>query len=150
MSCKKKRHLGPRRKRMTRQARLESAKITGWVEKYEGKNIIKGYSNWFAVDLLCASTELRMLGVTIAPERENQIRASIEARAAARKRRKEAAAGSELDESFPDSDHTFAHIAGCTPGGVPFGVTWEEHEEPRWCDEEETVHFGRIGKLSPF
>jgi len=28
-----------------------------------------------------------------------------------------------------DSDEQFAYIAGYTPGGAPFGVTWEEWEE---------------------
>lgn len=69
---------------MTRQGRLESAKATRWVEKYEGKNLIKGCAKWFAVDLLCAVAELRMLGVEISREREMQLRGTVEARAADR------------------------------------------------------------------
>jgi len=39
---------------------------------------------------------------------------------------------------YADADDTFACIAGYTPGGVPYGVTWEElGEEPRWLSEEE-------------
>jgi hypothetical protein len=30
---------------------------------------------------------------------------------------------------LPESDEHFAYIAGYTAGGVPYGVTWEEHEE---------------------
>lgn len=29
---------------------------------------------------------------------------------------------------MPESDETFAYIAGYTSGGVPYGVTWEESE----------------------
>ena len=30
----------------------------------------------------------------------------------------------------PDSDENFAFIAGYTPGGYPYGVTWEEMQHP--------------------
>ena len=123
---------------MTRQARLNSARATRWVEKYGGKNIIKSYGKWFAVDPLCAVIELRMLGVKIAPGREDQIEATIEARAAARQRRKQSAEQAEFEELYANSDHTFAYIAGYTPGGAPYGVTWEElAEEPPWLDHDE-------------
>ncbi|GAB6058290.1 hypothetical protein [Desulfonatronum parangueonense] len=75
---------------MARQDRLRSAKATGWVSRYSGKNIIKSYARWFAVDLLCAVIELRMLGVSINLEREVQIKATIEARAAEKQRKKAA------------------------------------------------------------
>jgi hypothetical protein len=75
--------------------------------------------------------ELRMLGVSISAEREAQVKASIDARAAERRRRKKAAAEAELDDFDFESDDTFASIAGYTPGGAPYGVTWEElGEEP--------------------
>jgi hypothetical protein len=32
----------------------------------------------------------------------------------------------EFEERFSDSDDTFYYIAGYTPGGAPYGVTWEE------------------------
>jgi len=111
---------------MTRNGRLSSAKATAWVTRYVGKNIVKGYANWFAVDLLCAVLELRMLGVAISPERETQIKASVEARAAAKKRIKKAARDAESHELYADSDGTFAYIVGYTPGGAAYGVRWEE------------------------
>lgn len=127
-----------RRKRMKRESRLCSAKATGWVSKYQGKNIIKGYSNWFGVDFLTAITELRLLGVPIDSVREAEVKASIEARIEARKRQREASARKRFDELYADADDTFACIAGYTPGGVPYGVTWEElGEEPPWLIEEE-------------
>ena len=137
MARKKKRQLSPRRMRMTHQGRLSSAKATGWVNKYSGKNIIKSYSKWFAVDLLCALIDLRMLGVNITPGREAQILASFRVRAAEKQRRKKAAVEAELEDLYFDSDDTFAYIAGYTPGGAPYGVTWEElGEEPPWLGDE--------------
>lgn len=72
---KKNRYLGPRRKRMRRAARLMSA-VT-WLPTYGGKNIVRGYARWYAVDLICAITELRMLGVAVAAEYEAQVRLTI-------------------------------------------------------------------------
>lgn len=136
MTKKKKSNKGPRRKRMKREARLRSARDTGWVAKYQGKNIIKGYSNWFAVDLITAIKELRMLGVAIDSAREAQVRASIESLAEARKRQRAASARKKFDELYPDSDGTFAYIAGYTAGGFPYGTTWEElGEEPPWAED---------------
>lgn len=49
-------NLRPRRKRMKRSNRLQAAKH--WVPTYNGKNIIRGYQNWFGVDFQCAVHEL--------------------------------------------------------------------------------------------
>ena len=122
---------------MTRQGRLSFARATRWVAKYEGKNIIAGYANWFAIDPLCALMELRMLGVTIDPERENRIKAAIEASAVARKRRQELRAQAELEVLPTNSDQNFAYIAGYTPGGVPYGTPLEELEEEPLCFDGE-------------
>lgn len=81
---KKHRSLGPRRKRMRRPARLQAA--VKWRSGYGGKNIVRGYARWFGVDLVCAMVELRMLGVAIDAEYEQQVRRSIAARAEARAR----------------------------------------------------------------
>lgn len=81
---KKNRNLGPRRKRMRRPARLQAA--VKWRAGYGDKNIVRGYARWFGVDLLCAIVELRMLGVTVDAEHEQQIRRTIAARAEARAR----------------------------------------------------------------
>lgn len=43
----------PKRKRYNKNDRAE---------QYNGKNIAKGYSNWFGVDLVCAINELEVLG----------------------------------------------------------------------------------------
>ena len=112
MARKKKSHQGPRRKRMTRCGRLSAARATRWVDQYEGKDIVAAYANWFGVDRLCAFIELRMLEVTIGPEREIQIKATIEAKTVGRRRRQESRAQAEPEQLPSDSDETFASIAG--------------------------------------
>ena len=130
---KKKRKLLPRCKRMNRHSRLQSAKATNWVKLYSGKNVIRGYCRWYAVDPLCAVHELRLLGVSISVEQEEKLRRSAMNKSMARsqKRKKQ-----DID-IFPDYDETFAYIAGCTSGGLPYGVTWEEMGEiPPWREND--------------
>ena len=79
---KRKRLRGPRRKRMKREDRLQSAR--SWIAQYAGKNIVRSYSRWYGVDLLCAVRELRMLGINIDEEREKQLKATIAGRVRAR------------------------------------------------------------------
>src|SRR5262249_59810123 len=102
----------PRRKRMKRRGRLSSARATGWVKEFKGKNIIAGYSKWFAVDLLCALIELRLLGVKIDQGREEQIKASIKARAAQRARREKLREQAQVGEVHTVRDD-FLFIADC-------------------------------------
>jgi len=136
MARKKTYQRGPRRKRMTRQSRLDSARATAWVKQYGGKNIVTGYAKWYAVDPLCAVIELRMLGVNISSETESQIKASFDAAVAGKRRRKNAAEDAKFEDLYPDSNDIFAYIAGYTSNGVPYGVTWEElGEEPQWADQ---------------
>ena len=113
---------------MNHASRLSHAKSTGWVANYTGKNIIKGYSKWFAVDLLAAITELRLLGVQIESESEESIKAAIATRAESRRRQREASARKKAgdEERWIKSDDTFACIVGYTSGGAPYGITWEE------------------------
>ena len=61
MKKKKNKSKGPRRKRMKQPGRLASAKH--WIQTYEGKNIVKGYSKWYGVSMLCAVRELKMIGI---------------------------------------------------------------------------------------
>lgn len=53
----------PRHKRMNRPARLQLAQA--WLQKYSGKNVVRGYRKHFAVDWKCAAIELDMLGVEL-------------------------------------------------------------------------------------
>jgi hypothetical protein len=38
-----------------------------------------------------------------------------------------------------DSDDEFYYIAGYTPGGAPYGITWEQAAEDGLLDSEETI-----------
>ena len=122
---------------MNKAARIASARATKWVENYTGKNVIRGYRNWYGVDELCAVIELRELGVPIPAEREEELRIKAAKRTvtdAGQKKRRQERNEVEMDL---DSDDTFAFIAGYTPAGFAYGTTWEELGElPPWADEE--------------
>ena len=51
----------PRRKQYNQKERLQNAKK--WIEQYDGKNLAKGYSKWFGVDLICAIAELEIWAI---------------------------------------------------------------------------------------
>jgi hypothetical protein len=121
---KKKINRTPRRKRMKRQSRLQAAKH--WIPTYNGKNLIKGYQNWFGVDLLCAIQELKMLGIELDDQYVHQALYNREKMIAARQKKFAEKKRKEL-ENFPiDSDENFYYIAGYTSWGVPYGLAWEE------------------------
>lgn len=112
----------PKRKRLTKQARLYSA--TGWITKYNGKNIIAGYAKWYGVDKICAINELKSIGVVISEMLENQVIASHKSRIEQKRRLRE---NKKIpNETFIESDDNFAFIVGYTSGGFPFGMTHEE------------------------
>lgn len=50
---------------MNRVARLQSA--IGWLQRFEGSNVVRSYARWFGVDLGCALRELRILDVELDP-----------------------------------------------------------------------------------
>ena len=115
----------PRRKRMQRSARLQSAKH--WIPAYSGENIVKGYKQCFAVDLVCAINELRMLGVKLDEQYVLQALQGHE-HAIADSQKKKAAKKQQLDDLLFDSDEHFYFIAGYTSSGCPYGITWKEAE----------------------
>lgn len=51
----KRKPLRPRRLRMNREQRLQSA--PSFIRDFKGRNIARGYSRWFGVDRLCAIIE---------------------------------------------------------------------------------------------
>jgi hypothetical protein len=59
----KRKPLPPRRLRMNRKQRLQSAQT--FIKTYSGRNIARGYSHWYGVDRRCAVLELKMLGVRL-------------------------------------------------------------------------------------
>lgn len=133
---KRKKQRIPRRKLMKKEARLQSARTTDRIAKYTGKNIVRRYSKWFGVDLLCAIKELRLLGVEVDEGYENQVKTSLQVLVKGRQRKKAERKQREIEEMYSDSDDTFAFIAGYTSNEVPYGMTWEElGEEPPWQTE---------------
>jgi len=121
-----------KKKRYTKKYRLGSS--TEWIRNYVGKNIIKEYSKWYGVDLICAIKELRKKGLEISEEYEHKARQKVEAKNRARQITKENIQKLKSDKQDDFSDAHFAFIAGYTPGGTPFGIT---HEEMQYLDEEE-------------
>lgn len=105
---------------MSRPARLQAAKH--WLPTYRGGDLVRDYRKWFGVSEVCAVVELRLLGVDIPDARLEQARRNEQARAAHRARRKQTQAGVD---GWVDADEEFAFIAGCTPGGAPYGIEQE-------------------------
>lgn len=116
-----------------RQERLKTARQ--WYEDQhftEDSHIVKAYRKRFNVDKTCAMRELCMLGV-LSPQKqaayEQQLKAKAEKRRARRVAREQAAP--------PEQDNYFYYIAGYTPGGAPYGITWEEAEAQGWLTDED-------------
>ena len=61
----------PNRKKYNKEQRLAAAEK--WIPTYRGENLVKGYSNWFGVDKICAINELELLGQEIDPIYKTQI-----------------------------------------------------------------------------
>jgi len=137
----------PRRLRMNQQQRLQAAKH--WIPTYTGKNLVQGYRHWFGTSMLCAALELQQLGVAVADDYIARLHKSEDSIAAAHRKKREQRA---LAEHFdPDSDDTFAYIAGYTSWGFPYGVTWEEMgETPPWLKEEAVEQHRDFDLFDPF
>ncbi|OEF97212.1 hypothetical protein [Desulfuribacillus alkaliarsenatis] len=76
----------PRHKRLNRKSRLQAAKT--WITKYNGKNLVRGYSKHFAVDLLCAAKELELLGYEVKKEYIEKLKIDLEYRVKKKQERK--------------------------------------------------------------
>ena len=118
----------PRRWRMNRAARLQSAKH--WLPTYTGRDLVRGYRNWYGVSAVCAITELRQLSIKVDEQRLIQAKRTEEStaqqRAKKRQERTEKLAAEKIH--LVESDENFAYIAGYTGWGFPYGVTWDELE----------------------
>jgi len=122
---KAKRNNTPRRKKLNKKQRISIA--NDWLKSYNGKNIVKGYSNWFGVDLLCAIRELRIVGQIISEKYEIQVRKSVEDKILQRKNAKEKRERIEIDNEYiNDWESEFEFIVGYTSNGVPFGIKKDE------------------------
>jgi hypothetical protein len=113
---------------MNRAARLQSAKH--WLPTYKGRDIVKGYRNWYGVNTVCAIIELRQIGISVDEQRLIQAKRTEQETARQRARKKQARAKKHAAQEalFVDSDENFAYIAGYTNWGFPYGVTWKQLE----------------------
>ncbi|MFS0724582.1 hypothetical protein [Paenibacillus sp. 1P07SE] len=124
---KKKRARGntPRTKRMNKEGRKQSAAV--WLKRYAGTHILRDYCTRYAVDAYTALLELTALGVDI-PEKTaaciRRKRKLAQQKGAEKQRRRKVER-----QDLPDSDETYAFIAGYTAWGFPYGLTWEEMEQ---------------------
>lgn len=96
---------------------------------YTGKNTVQGYHKHFGVNLLCAATELQMLGYEISLVYLAQLKADeIRRQELSLKKRRTKELQIQI-ENTSDSNEDFCYIVGYTSNGVPFGITWEEAEK---------------------
>ena len=95
--------------------------------QYTGKNIVKGYSNWFGVDLICSIKELRMNGVIIDEQYENKVLKSKESKTSAKIL--------DCKNTVEYADSNFEFIAGYTSGGVPYGILHEKEFNDVNCNK---------------
>jgi len=110
---------------LSRKKRLRSAKA--WlktIEPGDDKKLVHSYRKRYGVSFQCTVRDLESLGVKLEPGYVERVLTSEKTRTGARPRKKE----EEKREPAFDSDDYFAYIAGYTPGGSPFGITWDEVE----------------------
>jgi hypothetical protein len=104
--------------------------------KFSGKNVVRSYANWFAVDLLCAAKELSLCGVAVDPAYIAQLETTFASRSS--RHPKQPVADPEPVGYGVDWDENFAYIAGRTEAGFPYGTTWEELEAEATGQERRT------------
>ena len=130
---------------MNRAGRLQSARH--WLATQTGRTpvqIAKSYRKRYGVDWPCAILELSQLRISFDSARITQLNRSLAGSRRARRQTAGATQALAIGEQA-DSNKEFAYIAGYTPNGVPFGVTWEEWRqsapEPRRTDSEDEYPF---------
>jgi len=109
---------------MKRVARLRLAQA--WIPAYTGKDIVRDYAKHYGVSRLCAAIELGMAGLGIDQQYVDKLKSTEQdiarQRHLARLRRRQR----EDADTLSESDDSLAYIAGYTPWGFPYGVTWQE------------------------
>lgn len=115
-----------------RERRL--VKAPEWIITHRGKpaNMLKRYRKAFGVDWECAIAEIKELGVMLEDLYLARLRETI-SRDFKDEKKHMPISRSEFDMHrgcVPERDENFAYIAGYTSGGVPYGVTWEEKNNP--------------------
>ena len=120
-----------------RKQRLKEARLWYPEQNFtEDSHVIKVYRTRFNVDKTCAMRELVMLGL-LPEEKQKAYKEQLAAsdRKLAEKRERRGASDAVVDNSFQDENFFF--IAGYTPGGAPYGVTWEEARRDGLVEDNE-------------
>ncbi len=118
-------------KQKRHSARIRMARQ--WFAAYEGtgKHIVHAYREKFKVDVLTALNDLGEIGA-LTPEQVSMKRQAEEKRIEHLWLEKEERELQDFYDRFPDSNDQFFFIAGYTPGGAPYGVTWEQMGLDPW------------------
>jgi hypothetical protein len=111
MAKKRKQNQPPRRKRMKRPQRLESAK--SWLETYEGNKVVRDYRRRYGVSWDVAFVELEMLQVPIDPDYKKSVLQTAAAQAAVKRRKRSRLRAQRADVwSQYEDDETALERAG--------------------------------------
>ena len=122
----------PKKKKTKTERREERLrKARQWALTYDGKHIVRDYRKRFKVDPTCALKDLGEIGA-LDPVKLAEMRKAEQRRLEQRRKEREAKAQQALLDCFPDSSDQFFLIMGYTPGGAPYGVTWEEMGLEPW------------------
>lgn len=113
MAKKRKQNLPPRRKRMKRPQRLESAK--SWLETYEGNKVVRDYRRRYGLSWEVAFVELEMLQVPIDPDYKKSVLQTAAAQAAVkrRKRSKLRARRADVWSQYEDDETALERVGEC-------------------------------------
>ena len=124
--------MAEKKKKRTRAQKKESrlTRAKNWLPTYEGTKIVRAYRDKFNVNTECAVRELQEIGHTFEPGYvENLLRAEA-MRIEQLRKKKEEKRDAERHNDWQDD--RFFFIAGYTPGGAPYGVSWEEMGLEPW------------------
>ena len=121
------------KKTLPRNKRLIRAKQ--WITEYEGEHLIRGYRKKFCVDRMSAIEDLFLIGA-IDEEKRNALRQQEQERQALVLRKRQEKEAAEWAARHANQNNEFYFIAGYTPGGAPYGVTWEEMGLEPWEEIE--------------
>lgn len=121
------------KKKQTKTERHDARirKARQWVLTYQGSHIVRAYRKRFGVDTTCALKDLGEIGA-LSPEKLAAMQQAEQLRLERRQQEREEKRLQDFYDRFPDSNDTFYYIAGYTPGGAPYGVTWEEMGLSPW------------------
>jgi hypothetical protein len=129
---KEKKKSGQPGQALKREPRLRKARQ--WLAAYDGveRRIVRHYRDKFKVDIPTAIRDLREIGHEFPEGYAEAVLHGEEQRLRQKALKKQEQR--EMDTTWRDD--RFYFIAGYTPGGAPYGVTWEEMGLEPFEDED--------------